>query len=90
MADSSHMALSGNPSKLQGERVITVRLKGSFEKAIAFFEEDPFISNIVETDSGMALHFHIKEQKKIKSALLKRAVIERCCNSFIYGTCDES
>ena len=47
----AHGSVAEIQAKLQGERVITVRLAGSFENTIAFFEEDPFISNIEQTDS---------------------------------------
>jgi ABC-2 type transport system ATP-binding protein len=71
----AHGSVQEIQAKLQGERVITVRLKGSFEKAIAFFEEDPFIANIVETDSGDGISFSYKGTEEDQIGLLKRAVM---------------
>ena len=39
----AHGSVAEIQNKLQGERVITVRLAGTSDDAIAFFEEDPFV-----------------------------------------------
>ena len=49
----AHGSVAEIQDKLRGERVITVRLAGAMEQAIAFFEEDPFISTIQTLDGEL-------------------------------------
>ncbi len=56
----AHGSVAEIQDKLQGERVITVRLAGQLDKAIAFFEEDPFVSNIEKLDADDGITFSYK------------------------------
>lgn len=71
----AHGSVAEIQDKLRGERVITVRLAGSVEQAIAFFEEDPFISTIQQLDVGVGLTFVYKGTEENQVGLLKRAIV---------------
>ena len=71
----AHGSVAEIQEKLQGERVITVRLAGSLEKTIAFFEEDPFMSNIEQMDAGDGITFSYKGTEEDQVGLLKRAIM---------------
>lgn len=72
----AHGSVAEIQEKLQGERVITVRLAGSsFDEIVTFFEEDPFISNIEQTITGDGLTFSYKGKEDDQVNLLKRAIL---------------
>ncbi|WP_342509111.1 ABC transporter ATP-binding protein [Sporosarcina sp. FSL K6-2383] len=71
----AHGSVAEIQDKLRGERVITVRLAGAMERAIAFFEEDPFISTIQTLDGGAGLTFVYKGTEEDQVGLLKRAIL---------------
>jgi ABC-2 type transport system ATP-binding protein len=71
----AHGSVAEIQDKLQGERVITIRLAGSPDTSITFFEEDPFISNIEQTTAGDGITFSYKGTEDAQIDLLKRAVL---------------
>lgn len=71
----AHGSVAEIQDQLRGERVITVRLAGAMEQAIAFFEEDPFVSTIQPLDGEAGLTFVYKGTEEDQVGLLKRAVI---------------
>jgi len=71
----AHGSVSEIQEKLKGERIITVRLNGPIANTIAFFEEEPFVSNIKETDNGDGITFSYKGTEEDQVGLLKRAVM---------------
>ena len=87
----AHGSVAEIQKQLQGEKVITVRLAGEIDEAIAFFEEDPFVSNIEKMDGGRWHYLYlIKERKKDQVESAETSDSQRCSNSFIYGACHES
>ena len=58
-----------------GNGVITVRLTGTLEQSIAFFEEDPFVSNLERTDLEDGITFSYKGSAEDQVNLLKRAIL---------------
>jgi ABC-2 type transport system ATP-binding protein len=77
--DNGHLIAHGSVAeiqdKLRGEKIITVRLTGPLERAIAFFEEDPFISNIERTEAEDGITFSYKGTEVDQVVLLKRAIL---------------
>ncbi|MCG7334230.1 ABC transporter ATP-binding protein [Sporosarcina sp. ACRSM] len=71
----AHGSVAAIQDKLRGERVITVRLVGPLEKAIAFFEEEPFVANLEKTDAEDGLTFTYKGTAEEQVSLLKRAIL---------------
>ncbi|WP_318615978.1 ABC transporter ATP-binding protein [Sporosarcina sp. YIM B06819] len=71
----AHGSVADIQDKLRGERVITVRLADSVDQAIAFFEEDPFISTIQQLEVGVGLTFAYKGTEDDQVGLLKRAIL---------------
>ncbi|MFJ7932977.1 ATP-binding cassette domain-containing protein [Sporosarcina sp. NPDC096371] len=71
----AHGSVAEIQEKLRGERVITVRLTDSSDKIIAFFEEDPFITNIERMDDGVGITFSYKGTEDDQVGLLKRAIL---------------
>ena len=71
----AHGSVSEIQAKLQGERIITVRLASGIEKTIPFFEDEPFVSNIKEMDAGNGITFSYKGTEEDQVALLKRAIM---------------
>lgn len=71
----AHGSVAEIQDQLRGERVITVRLAGAMEQAIAFFEEDPFVSTIQLLDGETGLTFVYKGTEEDQVSLLKRAIL---------------
>ncbi len=71
----AHGSVAEIQEKLQGERVITVRLAGLSDDSVTFFEEDPFISNIEQTIAGDGITFSYKGKEDDQVNLLKRAIL---------------
>lgn len=71
----AHGSVKEIQAKLQGETVITVRLKGDIEETKAFFEDEPFISNIELLPTQDGLTFAYKGTEEDQAGLLKRAVM---------------
>ena len=71
----AHGSVPEIQAKLQGERVITVRLSEEYKNAIEFFEEQPFVSTIEEEDNENAFMFSYKGTAEDQAGLLKRAIL---------------
>lgn len=61
--------------KLQGEKMITVRMAAKIDETIAFFEEQPFVTSIerLEGDEGVSFIYRGEETEQID--MLKRAIL---------------
>jgi ABC-2 type transport system ATP-binding protein len=62
-------------AKLQGEKMIVVKLNGQLERAIGFFEDDPYVSKLVSGDEGQSLQFLYKGTSDEQTQLLKKAIL---------------
>ncbi len=71
----AHGSVAEIQDKLRGERVITIRLTGPLDSTIAFFEEDPFVSNIERLDANDGITFSYKGTEEDQVILLKRAIM---------------
>ncbi|NYF24066.1 ABC transporter ATP-binding protein [Sporosarcina sp. JAI121] len=71
----AHGSVAEIQDKLRGERIITVRLTGTLDSTIGFFEEDPLVSNIEELADGDGIIFSYKGTEEDQVMLLKRAVM---------------
>lgn len=71
----AHGSVAAIQDKLRGESVITVRLNGSVQQAIAFFEEEPFVSNLEHTQADDSITFAYKGTSEEQVSLLKRAIL---------------
>jgi ABC-2 type transport system ATP-binding protein len=63
-------------AKLQGEKMIFVKMTGNVEKAIRFFEDDPFVSNLVRSEEENSFQFLYKGTSEQQWQLLRQAVIQ--------------
>jgi ABC-2 type transport system ATP-binding protein len=62
-------------AKLQGEKMIIVRLSGGVERAAAFFEDDPFVAKLSRGEDEGVLQFLYKGTAEEQIQLLKKAVL---------------
>lgn len=68
-------SVSDIQSKLQGEKMIIVKMIDGMEKAVAFFEDDPFVSKLVQRDEEYTLQFIYKGSAEEQTQLLKKAIL---------------
>jgi ABC-2 type transport system ATP-binding protein len=71
----AHGSVADIQAQLQGERKITVQLASSNENVRYFFEENPYVSNIVLHEVGDSLSFLFKGTSTDQVELLKAAVL---------------
>lgn len=71
----AHGSVNEIQKKLQGEKTITVRLTAQTAEAVAFFEEQPFVSSIekLEGDDGVSFLYRGAETEQVE--MLKRAML---------------
>ncbi|MFS0688260.1 ABC transporter ATP-binding protein [Sporosarcina sp. 179-K 8C2 HS] len=71
----AHGSVAEIQQKLQGEKMITVRLAGKIAETIAFFEEQTFVTSIerLEGDEGISFVYRGEEVGQIE--MLKRAIL---------------
>jgi ABC-2 type transport system ATP-binding protein len=62
-------------AKLQGEKMIIVRLSSGIERAAAFFEDDPFVAKLSRGEEEGVLQFLYKGTAEEQIQLLKKAVM---------------
>lgn len=62
-------------SQLRGERLIRVKVNGSAENAISFFEDDPNIFKLSLLEDGLSFQFIYKGTPEEQTELLKRAIL---------------
>lgn len=60
--------------KLQGERMIVVKIYKEMEKAIKFFEDDYNVSQLQRKEDGVSLQFLYKGTNEEQFKMLKRAI----------------
>lgn len=70
----AHGSVQSIQEKLQSEKVISVKLAEPFADAIAFFENDPHISQISEKPDRQTLQFLYKGSDADQLLLLRRAM----------------
>lgn len=70
----AHGSVQDIQARLQGEKIITVRLAATEQKVISFFEEDPFVMNIKQVENDKAITFSYTGTEEEQISLLKRAM----------------
>lgn len=70
----AHGSVQDIQARLQGEKIITVRLAASEQNVISFFEEDPFVANIEHVENEKAIKFSYTGTEIDQINLLKRAM----------------
>jgi ABC-2 type transport system ATP-binding protein len=68
-------SVSDIQSKLQGEKMIVVKMTDSLEKAVAFFEDDPFVTKLARRDEQGSLQFFYQGTSEGQIQLLRKAVL---------------
>ncbi|MCG7342705.1 ABC transporter ATP-binding protein [Sporosarcina sp. ACRSL] len=71
----AHGSVADIQKKLQGEKVITVRLTDKIDEAISFFEDQPHVTSIEELDGDEGISFIYKGEDAEQIDMLKRAVL---------------
>ncbi|MGF9976399.1 ABC transporter ATP-binding protein [Viridibacillus arvi] len=69
----AHGSVSTIQTQLQGEKVLTVKLQDGLEKAISFFEENPFITGIETGEQQLSFRYRGSDEEQ--KELLKKAVL---------------
>lgn len=69
----AHGSVSAIQTQLQGEKVLNVKLKDSYEKAVSFFEEDPFVTGIEVTEENICFRYRGSDEEQME--LLKKAIL---------------
>ncbi|MDN4608951.1 ABC transporter ATP-binding protein [Sporosarcina highlanderae] len=72
----AHGSVADIQKKLQGEKVITVRLGDKTDEAISFFEEQPYVTTIERLDSEDGISFTYKGSEEEQIGMLKKAMLE--------------
>lgn len=73
----AHGSVSDIQAQLKGERLITVKLKGLSDRAVRFFEEDPFVTNLEDLPEKHIITFKYRGTEEDQMRLLKHAVEEQ-------------
>ncbi|WP_432359674.1 ATP-binding cassette domain-containing protein [Sporosarcina sp. UB5] len=71
----AHGSVAEIQQKLQGEKMITVRLAEQSAEAIAFFEEQPYVTSIEKLEGEEGISFVYKGEEADQIEMLKRAVL---------------
>lgn len=71
----AHGSVNEIQTQLRGEKILTVHLATSNTQAIGFFEENPFVSNIKELETGDGITFSFKGTNEEQVELLKQAMV---------------
>ena len=71
----AHGSVAEIQKKLQGEKVITVRLLDRIDETIAFFEEQPYVSSIEKLDGGDGISFMYRGTEEEQLGMLKEAML---------------
>ena len=64
-------------AKLQSEKVICVKVAGPLELVIPFFENDPFVSKIVEKPDKQTIEFLYRGSEQEQIELLRKAMMQQ-------------
>jgi ABC-2 type transport system ATP-binding protein len=62
-------------AKLQGEKMIIVKMTDGIDKGIRFFEDDPYVSKLVLREEEDSLQFIYKGSSEQQTQLLKKAIL---------------
>src|SRR5690606_12778517 len=72
----AHGSVAEIQKKLQGEKVITVRLVSKTDEVISFFEEQPYVSSIERLDNGDGISFTYRGSEEEQIGMLKKAMLQ--------------
>ncbi|WP_033540911.1 ABC transporter ATP-binding protein [Planococcus sp. CAU13] len=70
----AHGSVQSIQERLQSEKVISVKLAGPLAEAVAFFENDPQVSQITENIEGRTVQFLYKGSDEDQLVLLRRTM----------------
>ncbi|MGG3914498.1 ATP-binding cassette domain-containing protein [Rossellomorea vietnamensis] len=71
----AHGSVSDIQFQLQADKLIVVKVRGLVESAVAFFEDDPFVSKIEVNEGDRTLQFLYKGDETGQTELLKKAIL---------------
>jgi ABC-2 type transport system ATP-binding protein len=70
-------SVSDIQAKLQGEKMIIVKMIEGLDKAISFFEDDPYVSKLVRREEENSLQFIYRGSSEEQTLLLKKAILHQ-------------
>jgi ABC-2 type transport system ATP-binding protein len=70
-------SVSDIQAKLQGEKMIIVKMMEGLEQAIAFFEDDPYVSKLIRREEENLLQFIYRGSSEEQTLLLKKAILHQ-------------
>jgi ABC-2 type transport system ATP-binding protein len=70
-------SVSDIQAKLQGEKMIIVKMMDGLEKAISFFEDDPNVSKLIRREEENSLQFIYRGSSEAQTFLLKKAILHQ-------------
>jgi ABC-2 type transport system ATP-binding protein len=70
-------SVSDIQAKLQGEKMIIVKMIEGIDQAIAFFEDDPYVSKLIRREEENSLQFIYRGSSEEQTILLKRAILNQ-------------
>jgi ABC-2 type transport system ATP-binding protein len=70
-------SVSDIQAKLQGEKMIIVKMIEGLEQAIAFFEDDPYVSKLIRREEENSLQFIYRGSSEEQTILLKKAILHQ-------------
>jgi ABC-2 type transport system ATP-binding protein len=70
-------SVSDIQAKLQGEKMIIVKMINGLEQAITFFEDDPYVSKLVRREEENSLQFIYRGSSEEQTVLLKKAILHQ-------------
>ncbi|UTE79281.1 ABC transporter ATP-binding protein [Rossellomorea sp. KS-H15a] len=71
----AHGSVADIQFQLQADKLIVVKVRGLVESAVAFFEDDPFVSKIEVNEENRTLQFLYKGDETGQTELLKKAIL---------------
>jgi ABC-2 type transport system ATP-binding protein len=71
----AHGSVSDIQFQLRADKLIVVKVRGLVESAVAFFEDDPFVSKIEVNEESKTLQFLYKGEETEQTELLKKAIL---------------
>jgi ABC-2 type transport system ATP-binding protein len=70
-------SVSDIQAKLQGEKMIIVKMIDGLEKAISFFEDDPYVSKLIRREEENSFQFIYRGSSEAQTLLLKKAILHQ-------------
>ncbi|UXH45590.1 ABC transporter ATP-binding protein [Rossellomorea vietnamensis] len=71
----AHGSVADIQFQLQADKLIVVKVRGLVESAVAFFEDDPFVSKIEVNEEDRTLQFLYKGDETGQTELLRKAIL---------------